>query len=58
MTDITFSIGSYDKDGDLFESGIYLHFGGVRIRVADDLQSLKKFQGNINDIVAEISENY
>lgn len=56
--DISFSINSHDRDGDVFEGGIYLHFGETRIRVADSLNDLYNFIERIKLLRAEIRENY
>jgi len=55
---ITFSINRYDKDGDIFENGIYLHFGDVSIKIANDIAEFKVFYNEIEDIIKEIEENY
>ena len=58
MVDILFSVNSYDKDGDIFEEGVFLHFGDTRVKVAankDDVQALPE---KIKNIVDEINENY
>lgn len=46
MQKIMFSVNSYDSDGDIFETGVYLHYetNGIRRK--------------IDNIVNEITENY
>jgi hypothetical protein len=57
-----FSVNSYDSDGDLFEVGVYLHFGDTRVRVADTIEDfLDETNGikrKIDNMVNEITENY
>lgn len=57
-TDCSFSINEYDSDGDLLESGIHLHFGDTRIRVAKNKEGLKCFEKQLQKIFKEIHENY
>ena len=39
----TFSVNEYDKDGDISESGIFLHFGIAKIKVAESVEEAVKF---------------
>lgn len=55
---VTFTVGIYDRAGDLTEDGIYLHFGDTMVRVADDLPTLELFQENITRIVTEVAEKF
>lgn len=54
----TFSVNSYDNDGDRTESGIYLNFGEVRIRVAENINEFSDFISHLEKIHVEIEENY
>jgi hypothetical protein len=54
--DIAFSIDSFDKDGDLFEKGVYLHFGGTSIKVCDEPKDIAKVGDRLNLIISEIKK--
>jgi hypothetical protein len=58
INDILFSVHDYDKDGDVISSGIFLHFGETRIKVADNLDEFKKVTERISGMVDEIRDNY
>jgi hypothetical protein len=58
LTDISFSVHDYDFEGDIFDSGIFLHFGDTRIKIADNLEEFKAVAHRINDMGEEIAENY
>ena len=53
-----FSFNEYDKDGDLTEKGVYLHFGEVRIKVANSINDMDLFVKRIIHIRDELKENY
>jgi hypothetical protein len=57
--EILFSVNEYDKNGDLTEMGVYLHFGDTKVKVAD---SKVDFCENIvhcmKEMVTEIDDNY
>jgi hypothetical protein len=53
-----YSTNDYDEDGDLVEEGIYLHFGPVRIQVAENLIGFNQFIKHLQSIKSEIEENY
>ncbi len=56
-SDITFSVNSYDRDGDIIDKGIFLHFGDTMVRVADNLADFKSITFHMEKIVKEIEEN-
>jgi len=58
MSDIHFSVNSFDQDGDLYEKGIYLHFGVASIKVAEDMEGYNKFIVEIQSMGEEIAEVY
>lgn len=58
LEDILFSVHTYDKDGDMEQDGIFLHFGEVRIRVADDLHGFTAVTERIASMAQEIADNY
>lgn len=53
-----FSVHEYDEDGDIFEAGIYLHFGDTRIKIAETLAEFQHFASEANRVCAEIAQNY
>ncbi len=52
----TFSINQNDCDGDVYEEGIYLHYGHTSIRVATTLRGFKAHIKHLNGMVSEIEE--
>jgi hypothetical protein len=54
MIDITFTVNSYDQDGDVVEEGIFLHFGETRIRVANDIKDAEGLPALMQKIITEI----
>lgn len=55
---ITFSVNNYDKDGDVCDEGIFLHFGNTRIKVAQNAEEFKVVASTIQNIANEITENF
>ena len=54
----SFSINSYDSDGDVYETGIYLHYDDTRIRVAKpDIEAFEKYIAYLESMVDDIAEN-
>jgi len=56
--DVSFSVNDFDKDGDLFEEGIYLHLDGLRIRVAENMEEYIAFVSSLKRMEPEIAEIY
>ena len=55
----TFSINRYDRDGDIMDEGIFLHFdNNLSILIGNTINDLQKFIYDIKDIKKEIEENY
>lgn len=54
---VEYSINSYDRDGDRYEDGIYLHFGNTRVLVAKTLEEYKEFAMTILSIGVQIEED-
>lgn len=54
---ILFSVNEYDQDGDLNEYGIYLHFEGTRIKVADNIDEFDEVIEQLKKMRQEILEN-
>jgi hypothetical protein len=54
----TFTINDYDKDGDIFDAGIFLHFGDTRIKVGKTMDDLDYFIRSLKEMKKEIKENY
>jgi hypothetical protein len=53
----TFSINQYDNEGDIYEEGIYLHYGHTSIRIATTLRGFKAHIKHLQGMVDEIAEN-
>lgn len=54
----TFSVNTYDRDGDLVEGCVILHVGGsVALKFANP-SDLQDFADQIYAMMAEIRENY
>jgi hypothetical protein len=56
--DILFSINEYDRDGDLTEEGVFLHFDGCRVKAADSCADFRAIVECMQAMVREIDENY
>jgi len=54
----TFSINDYDSDGDVVDTGVYLHFGDSRIKVADSAFDFVSFINHLKGMHKEIVENW
>jgi len=50
----TFSVNRYDKDGDVWEDGVYLHFGMASLKVADTREEYKNFVERLKFMESEI----
>ena len=57
-SEILFSINRYDKDGDCFEKGVFLHFGKTTIKAADSIKEFSEIVDHFREMVNEIEENY
>lgn len=57
MNQCTFSVGSFDKDGDCTDTAIFLHFGDFRMRVGT-YRELISLRDNINRIIDEVELEY
>lgn len=55
---IMFSVNRYDRDGDIEEEGIFLHFGDTIVKAADTFADFRKLPDHIESMVEEIAENY
>ena len=55
----SFSIDMHDRDGDVYETGIYLSFGQTIVRVcdSDSIEGFDAFIEYLNTIKDEICEN-
>jgi len=53
----SFSINLYDRDGDAFEDGIYLHYENTIIKVSNGVEGFKRYIEHLQSMVSEISEN-
>ena len=52
--EILFSVNSYDSDGDIFEPGIFLHFGNTRILVAESAEVFAEIIPHFEAMLDEI----
>lgn len=56
--DILFSVNDYDKDGDVADQGVFLHFRDARVKVARDMEEFRALPARIQSMVDEIAQNY
>ena len=54
--DIFFTINRYDRDGDLIDNGIFLHFDETIIKVAETIEEYDKIINHVISIKKEIIE--
>ena len=50
----TFSVDRFDKDGDAWEMGVYLHFGFASVKVADTPEEFGNFVAHLKFMESEI----
>jgi len=55
---IMYSVDDHDRDGDVVEEGIYLHFGGCRVWVAQDMKAFRKFRKRFDEIAQTIETKH
>lgn len=55
---IMFSVNDYDLDGYATDEGIFLHFGGTRVKAAESLEDFRTIVQHMESMVREIEENY
>lgn len=55
---IAFSVNDYDRDGDATDEGIFLHFGGTRVKAAESIEDFRTIVQHMEAMVREIEENY
>ena len=53
----TYTINSHDCEGDVYEQGIYLHYGHTSIRIATTLRGFKAHVKQLQSMVDEVAEN-
>ena len=56
--DIVFSVNEYDRDGDVTDKGVFLHFGETRVKAADSIDDFRSIVQHMKTMVSEIEENY
>jgi hypothetical protein len=56
--DVMASLHEYDYKGDVRKVGMFLHFGEVRVHVAQDLEGFRAFRKKLEDIEAEFVEHH
>jgi len=52
--DITFSINQYDKDGDIVNEGVFIHFGETTIKVSETITEFSNVVDHFQVIRQEI----
>lgn len=55
---IYFSVNRYDRDGDLTEEGIFLHFGDTTVKASDSFSDFRALPDLVQSMVDEIAANY
>lgn len=56
--EITFSINRYDRDGDLIDEGVFIHFGETSVKVANTITEFANVVGHFQKILEEIINEY
>jgi endo-1,4-beta-mannosidase len=56
--DIAFSVNRYDRDGDLVEKGVFLHFGETTVKAAKSAEEFRSIVRHMEAMVNEIDENH
>jgi hypothetical protein len=56
--EILFSVNEYDRDGDVTEEGIFLHFGGTRVKAAENIGDFRAIVDCMKSMVREIDDYY
>lgn len=56
--EIKFSVNDYDKDGDCTEKGVFLHFGGTRVKAADTIKDFADIVRHFEAMRDEIETEY
>ena len=57
MADMGFSVDRHDKDGDVWEDGIYLHIDTIAINMGATLAEFDAFIERLKHMRDEIEEN-
>jgi len=55
---VLFSVNSYDEDGTLINEGIFLHFFGCVVHIAETFEEFEAQVRSFNDMIVEIKENH
>lgn len=58
MNDISFSVNTYDHDGDLIDNCILLHLSNNTILRVENLDELENMIEQLYNIKVEIEQNY
>ena len=56
--EIKFSVNEYDKDGDLVEKGVFLHFGDTRVKASDSIKDFYDITRHFENMCDEIESVY
>ncbi len=57
IDEILFTVNEYDRDGDLIERGIFLHFGETRIKVAENADEFAAVVKRLGRMTEEIKSH-
>ena len=57
ISEITYFVNHYDKDGDLFEEGVFLSIRSSSFKVCDSVEELSDVISHLESIQKEIMEN-
>jgi hypothetical protein len=57
-SEITFSINRYDKDGNVFEEGVFLNFGETSVKAANSIEEFKSILFHFQAMIVEIETDY
>ena len=52
-----FSVHRYDRDGDRYETGIYLEYGDVSIKIAKNIEGFKAHAECLLNMIPELEDN-
>lgn len=55
--ELTFTAGQFDRDGDLFDSGLFLNVGDTSIRF-DSPDAMERFADQVKAMVPEARETW
>lgn len=54
----SFSTNLYDRDGDIYSDGIYLHYGDTMIKICEDIKGFNEYIEHLIVMKKEINEAF